>query len=65
METFHKNVKSYETGLNQGGPKSWWHKIVWAMWKKDQIMSFRAKLATHRQDIIALQLMLHTEILTG
>ncbi|TDL16612.1 hypothetical protein BD410DRAFT_844273 [Rickenella mellea] len=64
METFHKNVKSYETGLNRRGPKSWWYKMVWAMWKKDQMTSFRAKLATHRQDIVALLLVSHTDKLS-
>ncbi|TDL18115.1 hypothetical protein BD410DRAFT_806801 [Rickenella mellea] len=56
METFHQNVKSYERGLNQRGAKSWCHKMVWSMWKKDQIMTFRAKLATHRQQIMTLLL---------
>ncbi|TDL14014.1 hypothetical protein BD410DRAFT_840648 [Rickenella mellea] len=64
METFRQNVKSYERGLNQGGPKGWWNKIVWAMWKKDQVMSFRAKLATHRQQIIALAVLSNTDKLS-
>ncbi|TDL14119.1 hypothetical protein BD410DRAFT_846332 [Rickenella mellea] len=55
MEVFHNNVKKYGNRLNGNGPKSWFYKILWAIWKKDQITDFRLKFARHRHAISMLQ----------
>ncbi|TDL15036.1 hypothetical protein BD410DRAFT_902802 [Rickenella mellea] len=64
MEVFHHNVKKYEKRLNGNGLRSWFYKMLWAIWKKDQITDFRVKLARHRQAITMLQLALQSEQLS-
>ncbi|TDL17423.1 hypothetical protein BD410DRAFT_794390 [Rickenella mellea] len=61
IKVFHDNVKKYETKLNAKGPKSWYYKMFWAIWKKDQITDFRLKLARHRHAITMLQFALQRE----
>ncbi|TDL17421.1 hypothetical protein BD410DRAFT_794384, partial [Rickenella mellea] len=64
MEVFHNNVKKYEKRLSGKGLSSWFYKMLWAIWKKDQITDFRVKLARHRQAITMLQLALQSEQLS-
>ncbi|TDL13215.1 hypothetical protein BD410DRAFT_847193 [Rickenella mellea] len=61
MKAFHKCVEKYGERLNGKGPRSWFYKISWAMWKKDQITDFRGKLGGHRQSIMTLLLKLQSE----
>ncbi|TDL17424.1 hypothetical protein BD410DRAFT_843688 [Rickenella mellea] len=61
IRVFHDNVKKYETKVNGKGPKSWFYKMFWAIWKKDQIIDFRLKLARHRHAITMLQFALQRE----
>ncbi|TDL15034.1 hypothetical protein BD410DRAFT_845537 [Rickenella mellea] len=60
MEVFHINVKKYEKRLNGKGLRSWFYKMLWAIWKKDQVSDFRMKLLRHRQAITMLHLELQS-----
>ncbi|TDL21172.1 hypothetical protein BD410DRAFT_899010 [Rickenella mellea] len=64
LDVFHNSVKKYEEKLRGKGPKSWLYKMLWVLWKKDQITDFRLKLARHRQAITMLQVALLSEQLS-
>ncbi|KDQ51543.1 hypothetical protein JAAARDRAFT_40993 [Jaapia argillacea MUCL 33604] len=54
MTKFEDKIQGYKKALGRGGSGSSWRKIGWGLFKKQEIVELRTKLATHRQNIILL-----------
>ena len=52
MEMFLVRVKGYQKALGSGGSGSSWRKIGWGVFKQQEIVALRSKLAAHRGTII-------------
>ncbi|KDQ51549.1 hypothetical protein JAAARDRAFT_211010 [Jaapia argillacea MUCL 33604] len=54
MTKFEDKIQGYKKALDRGGSGSSWRKIGWGLFKKQEIVELRTKLAAHRQNIILL-----------